>query len=75
MATKNTETQKETVVLPRARKGEEPNLFVCINGEAYLVPKGESVDVPPEVAFEIKRAQDAEAYMFDQANEMQKVAQ
>lgn len=80
MATKNTaatttaNTEKVTVVLPRPRKGEEPTLFVGINGVSYLIPKGETVEVPPEVAFEIERAQAAEAFMFDQADEMQKAA-
>ncbi len=71
----NTDDNRVAVTLPRARKDEEPNLFVCINGVAYLVPKGETSMVPPEVAYEIKRAQDAEAYMFDQADALQQAAQ
>lgn len=73
MATKKN-TEKELVILPRARKGEDPNQFVCINGKAYLVPKGETAEVPPEVAFEIKRSQAAEVVMYDQADALQKAA-
>lgn len=73
MATKKND--RETVILPRARKNEDPNLFVSVNGVAYLVPKGEATDVPPEVALEIWRAQKAETAMFDKASEMQKAAQ
>lgn len=68
MATKNTERVKVTI--PRARKGEDPNLFVGVNGVNYIIPKGQTSEVPPEVAYEIERAQAAEAYMFDQSDSM-----
>lgn len=62
-------TEKKTdsvkITLPRARKGEAEDLFVSINGVNYLVPKGKTVEVPDFVAEEIRRAQAAEDYMFD----------
>jgi hypothetical protein len=72
MATKNTEAAPERVKvqIPRARKGEDPNFFVGINGVNYIMPKGETVEVPPEVAYEIERARAAEDYMFDQSDEL-----
>ena len=72
MASKKTD--RVTVTLPRAHKGEEPDLFVSINGKAYLVPKGETSEVPPEVAEEIARADKAEKRMYDEAAEMQAAA-
>lgn len=76
MATKKQQKEyDDLVVLPRARHGEEENLYVCINGKAYLVPKGEATAVPPEVAFEIKRAQEAEAIMFDRADALRNATQ
>ena len=68
MATKNNERVKVTI--PRARKGDDPNYFVGINGVNYILPKGQTSEVPPEVAYEIERAQDAEGYMYDQADAM-----
>ena len=41
-AIENTEDNRVAVTLPRARGNEEPNLFVSINGTAYLIPKGET---------------------------------
>lgn len=74
MATKTTTAteapQRVKVTIPRARKGEDPNFFVGINGVNYIMPKGETVEVPPEVAYEIERAQAAEDYMFDQSDAM-----
>lgn len=73
MATKNVERVKVTI--QRARKGEDPNYFVGVNGVNYLIPKGETVEVPPEVAYEIERAQSAEDYMYDQADELKSKAE
>ena len=75
MATKTTTAteaapQRVKVTIPRARKGEDPNFFVGINGVNYIMPKGETVEVPPEVAYEIERAQAAEDYMYDQSDAM-----
>ena len=61
---------KVRVTIPRARAHEDPNFFVAINGKNYLIPKGSSVDVPPEVAAEIWRAEAAEARFYDKADEL-----
>lgn len=68
MATKNAVVDRVSVTIPRARNGEEPQLFVGINGVNTLIPKGQTVEVPPEVAFEIQRAQAAEALMYDESD-------
>lgn len=72
MAKKNSLDIKErvSVTLPRARYGEEENLFVAINGVNYIVPKGKAVDVPDFVAEEIRRAQEAEERMHEEKERM-----
>lgn len=54
-----------TVTIPRARAGEDPNFFVGINGKNYIIPKGQAVDVPPEVAAEIDRFNAAVDAMYE----------
>lgn len=66
MATK----EKVKVTIPRAKGHEDPNLFVCINGMAYLIPKGKTSEVPPEVAYEIERARGAEEFFYEAADEL-----
>lgn len=71
MAKKNTRVK---ITLHRARKGEDENLFVGINGVNYVIPKGKEVEVLPEVAEEIWRSQKADDLMHERAEEMQKAA-
>ena len=73
MATKKN-NDRVTVTLPRAHKNEERDLLVSINGKAYIVPKGETSEVPPEVAEEIERADRAEIRRYKLEAEMQKKA-
>lgn len=47
------------VSVPRGAEREDPNLFVGINGMSYLLPKGKKSQVPPEVAWEIERSENA----------------
>ena len=85
MATKKAVTEENAAVveesgrvkisLPRARKGEDENLLVGINGVNYIIPKGKEVDVPAFVAEEVARSQKADDFMHDRAEELQKQAQ
>lgn len=70
MATK----KKETVFLMPVRGKEDPNFYVGINGKAYIIPRGEAVEVPPEVAHEIRRSQEAEKRMNDKKDELIQLA-
>ena len=63
-------TDRVDISLPRAHFGEEASQFVGINGVSYIVPKGKTVNVRPEVAEELRRAETAEAYMHAQAEKM-----
>ena len=42
--------------IPRGAANDEPNLFIGINGKNYLLPKGKTSQVPPEVAEEYHRS-------------------
>ena len=56
---KTVTTDRISVTVPRGHAGEEPYLFVSVGGINYLLPRGESSIVPPEVAYEIARAERA----------------
>ena len=68
------ETKKDTRVelfVPRDADSD-PNLVVFINGRSYLLPKGKRSMVPPEVKYEVERAQRAQTKADDNAAELQK---
>ena len=49
-------SEDETVSIPRGGEREDPNMFICINGVNYLLPKGKLSSVPVVVADELYRA-------------------
>lgn len=51
---------RREIFIPRGQKGEDPNLFVSINGVNYLLPRGKKSLVPEAVAQEVERAWRAE---------------
>jgi hypothetical protein len=60
--TKTTKTEdREDIFIPRAGSMEDPNLFVGINGRNFILPKGQTSNVPKYVADEIRRAWAAQA--------------
>lgn len=52
--------EKKNIILPKAPKGEEPYVYVCINGHSFQVPRGKPVDVPKPVYERLMIAQEAE---------------
>ena len=52
--------ERVEVFIPKGGAREEPNVFVGINGVNYLLPKGQTSLVPPEVAEELERARKAQ---------------
>ena len=66
-ATAKTETKTvnewdilEPVAIPRAHQGEEKNLFVCVNGRTFNIPKnGRTVNLPKPVAEVVREHLDA----------------
>lgn len=58
---------REDITIPRGQAGDEPNLFVSVNGVNYLLPKGKTSSVPKHIAAEIKRSWRAQEKMDDHA--------
>ena len=60
MATSKTTAQPKnrvSVYVPRGNSNEEPNVFISVGGKNYILPKGKTSDVPPEVAEVYRRCQ------------------
>lgn len=55
---------------PRADKGEDPNLYVSVNGKPFILPRGKVSMIPRYVYNEIKRAEDAEDIMAAHEEEL-----
>lgn len=51
---------KEEIFIPKGLPGDEPNLFVSVNGVNYLLPRGKTSLVPEVVAQVIRRSQKAQ---------------
>ena len=51
--------QRVEIFVPKGGSGEEPQVFVSVNGVNYLLPRGKKSLVPPEVASEFRRGEEA----------------
>ena len=72
-ASKAAEAPKEERVEIFIEKGyanDDPNLFVSVNGVNYLLPKGKTSKVPPEVKAEIDRSIKAQEALDNRKDEM-----
>ena len=58
------------VFIPKGGANDEPNRFVSVDGKNYLLPKGKKSLVPPEVAEEIRRANEAQETMDAHMDEL-----
>ena len=52
-------TNKQEIFIPRSGDAGDAGLYVCVNGEAYLLPRGKSSRVPAHIAAEIRRSEAA----------------
>ena len=52
--------EKVEVFVPKGYVNEEPNLFDSVGGVNYLLPRGRTSLVPPEVAYELERSRKAQ---------------
>ena len=48
------------IFVSKGYTGDEPNVFVSVNGVNYLLPRGKKSLVPAEVAQELARSQAAQ---------------
>lgn len=58
------------VFVPRGAANDDPNYFVGVNGKSYLLPRGKTSKVPPEVAAEIERSNKAQETLDSRKDEM-----
>ena len=49
----------KSVLIPRGKSVEEPQQYVSVNGEAFIIPKGQKCEVPDYIAEELQRAIEA----------------
>ena len=52
--------ERVEIFVPKGYTGDEPNVFVSVNGVNYRLPRGKKSMVPPEVAREFRRSQAAQ---------------
>ena len=71
---KPTPAGRVEVAVPRGAEREDPNLFVGINGVSYLLPRGRTSLVPPEVAEEIARSERARDALDETMDRLQRAA-
>lgn len=64
------EEHRVELFIPRGGSNEEPNLLIGINGKNYLLPRGKTSKVPPEVAAEYKRAMRAQEMLDRKIDEL-----
>ena len=72
--TEKVKDDRVEVFIPKGQANEDPNLFVSVNGKNYLLPRGKKSKVPPEIAEEIRRANEAEEMMDEHIDEMLKAS-
>lgn len=68
--TEEVKDNRVEVFIPKGYEHDEPNMFVSVNGKNYLLPKGKKSLVPPEVAEEIRRANEAQEIKDTHIEEM-----
>lgn len=50
---------KQEIFIPRTGDANDAGLYVSVNGEAYLLPRGKTSRVPAHIAAEIRRSEQA----------------
>lgn len=69
-----TKDTRVSLQVPRGRPGEDPNLFISVNGVNYLLPRGEKSIVPPEVAAEYERSCMEQDRFYDEMERREQAA-
>ncbi len=69
-----TNKDKVEIFIPKTSDNDDPNLFVSVNFKNYLLPKGKTSLVPPEVAAEVIRSQKAQGRLSETESKLQELA-
>ena len=73
MTNEKTVTNKEErveVFVPKGAANDDPNLYVSINGENFLIPKGQVSMVPPYIKDAIERSYGAQAFQENRSKSL-----
>ena len=62
--------ERVDLFIPRGAVGDEPDLFISVNGVNYLLPKGKVSHVPQCVAAEYERSLRAQEQMDETIRKM-----
>ena len=70
MANEKTSIKEERVdvFVPNGLANDDPNLYVSINGETFLLPRGQISRVPPYIKAAIERSQSAQTFFEKRSN-------
>ena len=74
MTQTKTTPEREEIYIPKGYLHDEPNLYVGVGGIGYLLPRGTTSLVPPEVAYEIKRSLQAQERLDRKSEALKKTA-
>ena len=72
MTQTKTTPEREEIYIPKGYLHDEPNLYVGVGGIGYLLPRGITSLVPPEVAYEIKRSLKAQERLDRKSESLKK---
>ena len=72
MTQTKTTPEREEIYIPKGYLHDEPNLYVGVGGIGYLLPRGTTSLVPPEVAYEIKRSLKAQERLDRKSESLKK---
>lgn len=75
MAAAAPKEERVALFIDYPRPNEDPNEFIGINGKIYILPKGKTSMVPPEVKEEYDRAQRAKNKQHENARKMAEKAE
>ena len=62
--------ERVEIFVPKGYTGDEPNVFVSVNGVNYLLPRGKKSMVPKFVAEEIRRSEKAADIFYENVDGM-----
>jgi hypothetical protein len=62
--------EREEIFVPRGYANDEPNMIIAVNGVNYVLPRGETSNVPKFIAEEFHRSQKAQSALDKRVNKM-----
>lgn len=66
--------EKVEVYIERAGANEDPNHLIGVNGKTYILPRGKTSLVPPEVAAEYERSKKAQRRLDETSDRLIELA-